>query len=735
MTAEKDNIKILLQPLYRGLPIIICIMVGALYFAQKYLQYATPLYESTAKIKLADINEGVPSAQMFKDFDFFANSNKIGAEVELLKSEVLLQKAVRALNQNNTVYRIGNISKTELYRQSPLVIEMEVKNLKWYNQIFGLEIAQDSLLKITTPNAQQIPGILGKPIQTDDFTLTVNRNDSLLYKRPNLPLNDRYELIPHSEDKLVRELRANLDVMAVDKDVPVLRISYRCPVAQKSADVVNAIAEAYIKDYLHEKYQTSDTTVDFLNRQLRHFSNNLAQSEQNIENYRNSENIINTRQETETDLRKIADLKKQLANIQMNLLAIDSLHNYLKSGNGRFLELAPNFEAFTDLLSTEIIKKIKQLQSEKRDLLLKYTPQNEKVTVVDGKIEDLTSYLQESINNTRINLQIKYNDLQNTIQQAETVFNGLPAKERNMQVLERNFQMNEQIYRFLHEKKTEAEIARAATISFHRIISRGEAPSMPVSPNSTLIKVFSVFLGLLAGIFLIYVLHIAKARVSTAVNIYKNSNTPVATEVPMLRKPAAQHRFFDKWALQMELKQWLQPGSVICISSFSNAEGKQFTANALAQALARQGKNVLLVYAGHSIQQPPAQGIETQYLGNGGPWRQLTAWKQTLQQWCSQYDVVIIKNAAIDHEPMSEMFMHTATLNLLLLDSRKTKLARIADADLMKNELQLPAMHFVLNRAGYTPSLFTEAKELLFALLHRTNKHRLPQTIQPAKTA
>ncbi|OWY25407.1 hypothetical protein BVG80_02935, partial [Sphingobacteriales bacterium TSM_CSM] len=296
------------------MPIIICIMVGALYLAQKYLQYTTPLYESTAKIKLADVNEGVPSAQLFKNFDYFVNANKIGAEVELLKSEVLLQKALRSLTQYNTIYRVGNISKTDLYRQSPVIIGIEVKNAMWHSRTFGLEISEDTLLQVTSPNGQKLQGILGKTIQTDDFTLTVNRNDSLLCKRPNLPLNDRYELIPHSENKLVQELRANLDVMAVDKDIPVLRISYRCPVAQKSADVVNAIAQTYINDYIQEKFQTSDTTVNFLNRQLNTFSNRLSQSEQEVENYRNQENIINIRQETETDLRKIADLKKQLAN-------------------------------------------------------------------------------------------------------------------------------------------------------------------------------------------------------------------------------------------------------------------------------------------------------------------------------------------------------------------------------------------------------------------------------------
>ena len=54
----------------------------------------------------------------------------------------------------------------------------------------------------------------------------------------------------------------------------------------------------------------------------------------------------------------------------MSLEAIRELNKYLKEGKDHFLDLAPNFEAFTDLLSTEIIKKIKDLQSTKKDLLL-----------------------------------------------------------------------------------------------------------------------------------------------------------------------------------------------------------------------------------------------------------------------------------------------------------------------------------------------------------------------------
>ena len=171
----------------------------------------------------------------------------------------------------------------------------------------------------------------------------------------------------------------------------------------------------------------------------------------------------------------------------MNLDAIEELNSYIEEGQENFLELAPNFEAFTDLLSTEIIKEIKALQAKKRDLLITFTPTNEKVTVIDAKISDLTSYLAESINNTRKNLKIKYERITNEINAAETVFEVIPEKERMLKILNREFKIYQQSYIFLNEKRIEAEIAQAAKISFHRIITYAQTPKEPISPNGIII--------------------------------------------------------------------------------------------------------------------------------------------------------------------------------------------------------------------------------------------------------
>ena len=61
-----------------------------------------------------------------------------------------------------------------------------------------------------------------------------------------------------------------------------------------------------------------------------------------------------------------------------------------------------------------------------------FTPEEERVQVIEYKIEDLKNYLIESIGNTKRNLEIKYAKLSQDIEGAEKVFIGMPGKEKNL---------------------------------------------------------------------------------------------------------------------------------------------------------------------------------------------------------------------------------------------------------------------------------------------------------------
>lgn len=718
----KENFR-LLKPYWRGFPIIILFMIIGFYVAKTYLNYTTTMYESTAKLKLADLDEGVPSNNLFKELDVFSSANKIAGEIEVLKSQLLINRVIEELDFNIEIFRVGQIKSVEIYDNSPFFIKYYNLKQEVENKDFYFEIKDKKNYSLTLPTlGKTVRGELGSILNTEIGTFFISLNDSVCNANPNLDIADTYKFIIYSPQKSYQNISKNLNITSVAEDVPVIRITYKNANPKKTARIVNKIAEAYIDDYINTKYRAANLTVNFLRGQIDSTIVRIAKSENQIQTYRDTMFITNIVQETETDLRAVSQLKIQLTNIEMSLRAINELNDYITKGKDRFLELAPNFEAFTDLLSTEIIKKIKQLQSDKRDLLLIYTHKDERVKVIDEKIKDLTQYLVESINNTRKNLESKRNLLAKDIVRAESEFIGVPGKERVLMDLNREFNIYQQTYNFLNEKKIEAEIAAAAKISFHKIISPGDVPQDPVSPNKTIIVIISALLGMFSSVLLIFIVHQIKAKVNDAITIETNSSVPIALLIPKLYTKKDLERIFLKSAIELELKGLADNNTMMCFTSFEFEDRAEFNAFHLARAFAFQNRKVLLIDVSNqygyfqsveNVSSKNVEGIDIEHLSHP-KFKKYTfeEMKAHFNELKSKYDVVIVLNEALVRANKANMIMSIADVNMFVVDARNTSKRRITEFELLKEEYEFSNMYFILNRHNFNPSILRDIYNL-----------------------
>lgn len=702
-----------LKPYLRGFPIIIMLMVVTYLMASRYLKYVTPMYESTAKLRLADIGEGVPNSNLFKDLDVFASANKINAEIEVLKSQTILEKTLKNIDFQIQIFRVGKIKKVELYNDAPFIIKTFNTTKTIEDKRFQLNLLRNQTFIIEDNSGRKVFGKIGDTLILNHAKLMLELNQSLFEQKRDLKLTDNYEFIINSKDKVLKEISQNLDIMAVDKDVPIIRISYKSAHPQKAAALPNALAKTYIEDYIESKYSAANTAVNFLGNQIKGIQTKLSQSEQQILNYRNQRGITNLRQETETDLRTISQLKIQQTNLKMSLDAVKELERYIQNGKNNFLELAPNFEAFTDLLSTEIVKKIKTLQAEKKDLLMTYTSNDERVQVIDAKINDLTSYMIESISNTRKNLESKYQNLNSDIISASSELLPVPEKEYMMTIYNREFNIYQNTYNFLNEKKIEAEIAQAAKIAFHRIITPAMVSKEPVSPNKTIIKIVSALLGMMGAILLIFFIHALKARVNDKETIEENSMIPVVATIPKLKKQETEDCFL-KTITQLEIKGLLKTNGITCLTGFNLMEGASFIAKNLLNSCALQERKALLIDFNnpnssenieHINENASILSVNTQQI------KRLSNQKfqEFIRNHTEQFEQIFILNENIGGQ-LTLPTMALADLNLVCVDTRLSPAKNILKVDLLKEEYQLPNMYFMLNRHGYNPSLLRDIK-------------------------
>nr|WP_233174050.1 hypothetical protein [Pedobacter sp. ASV19] len=181
----------------------------------------------------------------------------------------------------------------------------------------------------------------------------------------------------------------------------------------------------------------------------------------------------------------------------------------------------------------------------------------------------------------------------------------------------------------------------------------------------------------------------------------------ISASVPYMRKKIEQVKYFRSWVLQMELKDMLNKGNVLLISSYSVNEGDLFISEGLKREFEFLGKKNLFIDAKEIIV---------------GELERPEVWKTYLKQLKKEYEVILIKNFILNESSSSLMLMATADLNFLVLDSRRSKKTTVSATDILQEDLKVPDLQFVLNRAGYNPNLFTQLKEMMYWIFKKQRK-------------
>lgn len=729
--GELFNIKRLVIPLIKGLPFIALVVLLSYLAAKRSVTYMVPMYETTSKVKLDDSNMGVNNTILYKDFDLFPTVNKIATEVEVIKSDAILSQVVKALDIKLNLNRKGKLKNTSYYQEAPISISYTLKDDDIIDKDINVLINSfDSVEVNYVLNHQPITktGGFNESIQLDAINVRVKANKEWLSKSDSSDIYGHYFFAIESVNKSVANIKENIDIKSVDKDIPVIRISYKDPNPQRAADICNTIANIYINDYVNTKSEKALKTSSFINDRLENVKADLKNAEDELEYYKSQNKIINLKQETETGIKKIAELEVQLANLEMNEAALNRLEEFAINNDGTFEIDAPQI-GFGDLLFTELMKKLKEYQITKNELLQIYTSKHEDVVTVQKSIDETIQYLLSGVTNARQDMSIKRASIQNKIAEANASFNNIPTLEKELFTLERNFQQYQKTYQLLQEKHTEASIASASTISFHRLLKKAPIPKIPIAPNKTLIYFISGFLGLLTSIALIYIWSFLTMKLRDENDIAMNSGLPLIGTVPKIFR--SKSNITDATSnITFQLNE-LSNGKdckLISLSSINKKTGKTFIAKALAETYAATGSNTLIVDANfrnpslHKKFKVANEDGFSNYLSADHYCKtQITStenlslltagtklnspsilfnhidFENRINDLKERYDVIIFDCPAFSHAPEAFNLLKLSTSGLIVGRKNKTPIKKLIEADVVQHNYNLNNIFWVLN--------------------------------------
>ncbi|WP_053405283.1 exopolysaccharide transport family protein [Persicobacter sp. CCB-QB2] len=729
---ESSEILKILRPIIRGSGIIaVCILLAFL-LGQRSLLYSTAQFQSVAILRLDD-KSGFTENNLYKDLDYFSSKKNIETEIETMKSFQILEKVAEKLDFQQMYYRKGLIKTKELYYDSPFLLVNLDTSPSLHNKKIQLHFTSPDTFELKIPEGGGFitqKGSWDDILKNPNFQWIIRKNQSFWAKQkaPNLKDTFFFEIL--SREQEIQLIKENLQITPQAEDIPILRIAYTSPVPEKAPMIVNTLCEVYIEDYILYKIGASQKTLTFLDQRIKDMGIQLQKAEANIESFRLKNGIVNTRQETETGLRRTAQLRTLLANLDMEMASLDSINKNVQSDTIRLETLSLNTNMTVGLLFTDLIKRLETYRAEKRELLTRYGPQHEEVQNIDQNISDILRYIKRSIAQNQKEIAIKRASIAKEVQEAERQFETLPSKERQLVILQRDFQLLQNSYNFLNEKRIEAEISRHATIAFHRILEEGKTPRKASSPNITLVLVVSIFLGLVTGLVIVYFRQFFYGKVEEISTIEKYSDQAVLATIPHMPKGEIEIRGLLNTLYQQGS---LQKGNMVAVTSSGAKEGKSFISQKLCLQLNQLQQNVLFIRCNLDPKKKSAKGlweylqspqseimankkenISFMNLGNYPSEEQLFLhpnFKQRLASLAQKFDLIIVDFPPLKSDSLMTVFLQECQCILYLIRYNHTPISKLEDISYFKNKYQLKQLETVFNdQQSYRRSLIAKFK-------------------------
>lgn len=711
--------------------VLICIAISAV-LATRYLYLATPQYQSSATIKIED-SQGMSNSNLYKDFDVFKSNAKVQTEVEVLKSRSLFERALDKLDFYVEYYATNDLKQEEVYHESPIKVDFEITDPAFQQQAYTFNYIGGNKFSITYDvkgTEIEKSGEFGKKICDRGVCITVNKDNTILKYKSNSYLSQPWNFSVYSKSALTTRLMTkDYLVKTVDKDANIIKIYYSHSVPEKSSKMVNAISEAYLEQSILDKHEFAGNTFDFINQQLAIVGKELEAARNDIKVYRIENNIVNINQETEATYKTLGQLEIQKVDLNMKLANLENISDYLR--HNREVKFAgPEFETVQDGLFSESINRLNAKFRERNEVLKKYTAESDQVKNIDADIEQQKAFLIESINNSRRKILARQDELYVAIDEEKSTFNGLPEKESILQELNRNYFLNEKIYNFLIEKRTEALITSKVDVSFNKVLESAVVPTQALSPRRNVVMGVALMIGLILGIVLTYLRHYMKPEVNVPEDMASNSTIPVIGHIEKIAKGKPAYKTFTALTTRIMMNKQEGDSMVITVTSTRKGEGKSFIAAQLARTLAAQDKKVVVidlntynprldqwfdirndegiaeVYTQHKslqdvirISSIPHLDIITSGM-DGQPIGHLIATQRTkeiLDELRRYYDAIIIDAPDVGEHTDAIPYMKWSDLNLYIVKAATGRNELIANAEMVKEEYRLQEVYFVVN--------------------------------------
>ncbi len=582
--------------------IIICVLIS-----YTYLWYTPKTYSTNGTLKIEE-----KKSELSDLVGIISNNDrgpsKIQSEIFVLQSRTLILSAIKNLDYRVSFFIEGRARTTDVYPQKLLNIQfLKFDSLNFYRNLIKFQPINNSSFRLSYKIGKeeiQKKYNYNQPISigNTDFSIQyperTNAKSTFIFKF-NIP-----------EDYISR-VKGGLHTSEIVKNSNIISLQELDSDPQFAADILNAIMKEYLNYERNQKTQSASQMINFIDDQLKTLSNEVKGSEQSLEKFKQGAKMMDITSASDIQVGKLKELESQRTILKFQLIAINQLKEQIAKEKDN-INLNFNLEGQIDPLLTGLITSLNSLLVEKNTLLKTYNNNSQTITDINQQILQLKNAAINNINatSTRINKNISYIDEQVSL--VNQKISTLPAAERKLISLKRNFEINDKVYTFLSEKRLDAQISRSAILPGATIVEPAQPNNTPVSPDEHTVHRTAIIIGIVIGIGLIILIRLVNPYIYDKETVESLTTIPIIgvirkfpddidennSQILAISRPKsifAESVRSVRTNLSFIASE--KKSKVICVTSEVAGEGKSFITVNLSSTLSLIDKKIILIAA------------------------------------------------------------------------------------------------------------------------------------------
>ena len=592
-----------------------------------YLRYATPMYQSTAKLLIKDesnSNRRGSSLQNMSNLGIISNSTGIDNEMEILTSHSIAEDAIRDLKLYVNYSTKGRVKDIILYRNQPLNVDVDQAHLERLNAPINLSITRDSLTYTVTgtyyvptnDNSNEGPYSINRKftslpatIATRAGIITISPNYGHSLKNADV-LNVSILSPRMASNKYVSELQ----VAQTSKSTSIAQLQLTDEVPQRSLDYLKQLAIVYNRQANEDKNTIALRTDKFINDRLGKINAELGKTEGQLQNYKQQNGIVELKMNAGNSVANQNSSELKLAEVETQIELFNTIAREVESSSRNLSQVIPSNVGLDDQSSTTLINKYNELVLERNRLLRSASESSPVVEPLTAQIRELNGNIRRAIGAARQNLQIQRDAVLAQVNKFNEQVAETPQQERMLTQIDRQQEVKSGLYLMLLQKREENNISLAATADKGKLIDDPQLLGK-ISPKSTSIMLVALLIGLVLPVLVILILQFFRYKIEGHDDVARLTKLPIIADVAIASNKAkgkADIVVHENQNNQMEeifrsmrtnLQFMLKEGQkVVLFTSSTSGEGKTFNAANLSVSFGLLGKKVILI--GLDIRRP-----------------------------------------------------------------------------------------------------------------------------------